>query len=408
MDNGANNAGRLRESATYKCPNCGGTVQYAIKERKFLCTSCRCEYSVQTKQTVDEYDFNQYAARAAAQQPLTGVTTIECASCGGEIYFNEHETARRCPMCGSANVRTQVATTGIAPEGIVPFRIDAYDAQEKFRIWIKKRWFAPNLLKKAYAEGNLQGIYVPFWTFDAYAQANYQGQGGRTRTRTTRDGKTETYTDWFPTSGSVQRSFDDILVCASQNQTGSNIRRVLPYNTISDINPYASEYLSGYVAERYSIDGRQCFVEARQEMESQLRSDAHTDILCKGYDSANVTSLQTFYQNVTYKSVLLPLYTAQYGYREKQYSYAVNGQTGKVVGGYPKSAIKITLFVLFILAILIGLFFLFGGDQEYQGDSYNYYYARAEAICYTMEETELPVYQTDVADGATIILSEES
>lgn len=359
------------QSTSYRCPNCNGIVTYDIKSKKFLCSSCKTEIAVETDGSVEEFDFAEYDLREKASALLEGVSTAVCQSCGGEIFFDVHDTAARCPMCGSPSIRTAVANSGIAPEGIVPFRIDSFDAQQRFRKWIAKRWFAPNRLKKAYGEGLLEGLYVPFWTYDADADASYSGRGGHTRVTRDSKGNTRTYVDWFPVFGSVGSSFNDILVCASQKQSGTIINRVLPYNTISDIEPYAQQYLSGYKAEHYSIDGKLCFETARGEMESTLRSMAHSDILAKGYDQAQVGTMHVSYRNVTYKSVLLPLYTAQYGYQGKTYYYVINAQTGKVAGKYPKSAIKILFAVLAALAVLAGIYYLVSLDEEQSTGAYD-------------------------------------
>jgi hypothetical protein len=153
---------------------------------------------------------------------------------------------------------------------------------------------------------------VPFWTYDAAASARYSGRGGHVRTRRDREGRVQSYVEWHYVSGYVERNFDDVLVCASQNSTGTLINKVVPYNTTSDIYPFASEYLSGYTAEMYSIDGRAGFETARRKMEAELRSSAQNDIRRRGYDRASVESLQAQYRNVTYKNVLLPMYRSQY------------------------------------------------------------------------------------------------
>lgn len=364
-------AAGVAQSTSVTCPNCGGKVEFDIKSRKFICTSCRTVIDVRPpKQTVDEYSINDYNIREKTNTPLSGVSVATCRNCGGEIYFDANETAKQCPMCGSSQIRVGVATSGVAPEGIVPFRIDAQDAQQKFRLWIKGRWFAPGLLKKAYAEGKLEGLYVPYWTYDAETCADYTGQGGRTRTVRDRDGNTRTVTDWYPVAGRVYQNFDDLLVCASAKNSGSVITTVEPYNTVSDIAPFTFEYLSGYKAERYSIDGLTCFRTAQQQMEDALRADAQSDILMKGFDQAMIHSFQPMYRNVTYKGVLLPMYTASYSYQGKIYSYAVNGQTGRVGGSYPKSVIKIVAAVLAALLVLFGLMYAFGAFED-DGGSYD-------------------------------------
>ncbi len=364
---------RLSGEGAKKCPNCGGVVSYDIKSRSFKCLSCGtvCEINP-PKGSVDEYSINDYRVRERSSAALTGVAYAKCDSCGGEIYFDANETAKRCPMCGSAHIRAEVAQSGIAPEGIVPFRIDSDDAQQRFHKWVNKRWFAPNLLKKAYGEGALEGLFVPFWTYDADAMAEYSGQGGRTRIVRDRKGNTRTYTDWYPVSGRVYNTFNDVLVCASKKASGTLIESVGPFNTVSDIVPFTPEYLTGYLAERYSIDGISSFAAARASMESTLRSQCHSDIITKGFNTATVSRFTPKYKDVTYKSVLLPLYSASYGYQGKTYSYAINGQTGRVTGSYPKSALKITLAVIAAIIVLLGLYWLFGTYSESSSGGYYY------------------------------------
>ncbi|MEG0750974.1 MAG: hypothetical protein RR998_04435 [Oscillospiraceae bacterium] len=357
------------EETAERCPSCGGVIEYDIKSGTFRCKSCGNEQKVTPeKQTVDEYSINDYRVRERTSPVLTGVSVARCENCGGEIYFESDETAKRCPMCGSPKIRVDTATSGIAPDGIVPFRVDCDDAQERFRQWIKKRWFAPGLLKKAYGEGALEGLYVPFWTYDADAMADYAGQGGRTRSVCDREGNRSTVTDWFPVSGRVYEKFDDVLVCASKKMSGTVVENVGAYNTISDVKPFAHQYLAGYKAERYSVDGVTCFARAREEMEDRLHSLADSDILSKGFSQADIRQFTARYKDVTYKNVLLPIYTASYGYKGATYGYAVNGQTGRVSGSYPKSAPKIAAAVVLGIAVLLGLMFLFGAFEDSGGN----------------------------------------
>ena len=163
-----------------------------------------------------------------------GETALRCDVCGAEFFLPAEGTATVCPMCGSPQIKPEEEHNGIPVEGVVPFAIDRYEAQKRFGQWIRKRWFAPASLKRTFAEGELVGMYVPFWTYDADAVTQYCGRGGRTHTRRGRDGKTETYTEWYPVSGVVRGYYDDIQVCASKTASGNLIQKVLPYNTIGD------------------------------------------------------------------------------------------------------------------------------------------------------------------------------
>ena len=73
------------------------------------------------------------------------------------------------------------------------------------------------------------------------------------------------------------------------------------------------------------------------------------------YDTSEVESLTTKYSNVTYKHVLLPLWSSAFGYKGKTYKYLINGETGKVSGDRPYSTIKITLAVVGVIATVSAL-----------------------------------------------------
>lgn len=354
-----------------QCPNCGGNIVFDVEAQQFRCASCGSVQQLEPdKAEVEEYDFSAYREREGQHMLDGGEETLTCASCGASVFLLPQDAATVCPMCGAPQLRVCEESNGIPVEGVVPFRLDRFEAQKIFGNWIRKRWFAPGSLKKLYAEGDLQGLYVPFWTYDAVAVAQYFGRGGRTRTRRTHDGKTETYTQWFPVSGTIHGSYDDIQVCASKAVSGNLIQKVLPYDSIRNTKPYQPQYLSGYKAERYTVDGIEGFGIARQIMERDLESRAERDIMSHGYSVANVTSLQPHYDSVRYKHILVPLWKAKYGYRGKTYHYMINGETGKVSAQYPISVPKVIAVVLAALLVIGGILFASGFFENSSGSSY--------------------------------------
>ena len=352
------------DTETFICQNCGGVMKFDIKKQKFECASCKTEYDLQTlSDAVKENDFNSYLEREKTAIPFEGMAVVSCQNCGMEISFSESQFATTCPMCGSTQVAAAKQSSGIPPDGLIPFKVDKKDAQEKFKAWVKSRWFAPNDFKKRYGEGDLAGMYLPFWTYDAYAVSHYWGRGGRHR-RVTQDGKTKTVTDWYPVQGIVNASFDDVQICASHKE--KNIEGILPYGTITNTRPFSVGYMSGYYAEVYKIKANKGFESAKVIMEKALRNLAAKDIR-RTYDVAEVQSLSTKYSNVTYKHVLLPLWSSAFGYKGKTYNYAVNGETGKVSGSRPYSAVKITLAVVATIALIVAIVMMSGKAEGYDG-----------------------------------------
>jgi predicted RNA-binding Zn-ribbon protein involved in translation (DUF1610 family) len=323
-------------------------MKFDIKKQVFACASCGAEYDLHTlSDTVKENDFSLYLEREKATIPFHGMAVVICQQCGMEISFSDAQFSATCPMCGSTQIAASKQSAGIPPDGVIPFKIDKQDAQQRFRAWVKSRWFAPSDFKNRYAEGGLAGLFLPFWTYDAYAVSRYKGRGGKDRQKKDKDGKYRTVTDWYPVSGVVSASFDDIQICASQKE--ENVEGILPYGTTTNTKPFSTGYLSGYYAEVYKIKADAGFESAKDIMENKLRSLAARDIK-RQYDRADVQSLITKYSNVTYKHVLLPLWSSAFGYKGKTYHYVINGETGKVSGNRPYSAIKITLAILGVAA----------------------------------------------------------
>lgn len=353
---------------TFVCNHCGGTIKFNIASQKFTCSSCKTEQSLETlSDTIIEYDFSKYLEREKASVPFEGMAVVVCQNCGLEITLSESQIAATCPMCASTQIASAKQHAGIAPEGVIPFQIDKHEAQKKFRTWVKSRWFAPNDFKKKYGEGALNGMYLPFWTYDASVLSRYKGEGGKYRQVKNKDGKEETVTDWYPVSGVVTSFFDDVQVCASEKE--KNIKGILPYNTVHDAKAYSPGYLSGYYAEIYKIKADTAFESAKKIMEAQMRDLAREKILSQ-YDTARVQSIDTTYSGVTYKHMLLPMWSSAYGYKSRTYSYLVNGETGKVSGQRPYSPAKIASAVICgIIALILAVMLLSGGEegeQQYQ------------------------------------------
>lgn len=360
----ANDMKTTVQTENFICPNCGGKLKHDISKDKFLCSSCGYEGELQAVvESVREFDFGDYARRESESVPFIGEAVAECHNCGSMVTFGEFETATTCPMCGSTQISAAKQKAGIPPEGIIPFKVDKQEAGQKFRMWVKKLWFAPNKLKTSVQEGSLKGKFVPFWTFDTDAFATYTGEGGRYRKVKDEDGKEHTETDWYSTSGVVEQSFDDILVCAGKGESMQDANDVGPFDTIGALRPYAPEYLSGYQAEVYSIKADEGFETAKQRIENELEQLADQEIRFH-FDTSRRVQIFPKYTNVTYKHVLLPVWTSLFGYSGKTYRYVVNGATGKVHGQRPYSAVKIVAAIVITLAVIIGAFLLFTQDEQ--------------------------------------------
>jgi hypothetical protein len=250
-----------------------------------------------------------------------------------------------------------------APESLLPFGVDAKRAKEIMVAWMKSRWFAPSDLSERARKDGMSGVYLPYWTYDSRTTTSYSGQRGhyyyvdesyrdsKGNRRTRRVRKTR----WHFTGGTVHVPFDDVLVAATKSLPQKLVDELEPWD-LGALTAYAPHYLSGFLAERYSIDLENGFVIAQDKMDPGIRSAIRRDI---GGDDQRILSMHVRHADVRFKHFLLPLWISSFRYGDKVYRFLVNARTGEGAGERPYSAIKIAFAVilgLIVVGILIYLF----------------------------------------------------
>ena len=330
-------------------------MTFNAKSQALQCESCGHQIPiVNDASKVVEHTLTRDRLAGLRPDPGRETSTMQCKGCGAKIEVDADCTSVNCPYCGNVYVLAEKQEQALPPDGIVPFRIDQKQVGEIFRNWLSKRSFAPNALKNLYQSGKLTGIYLPYWTFDARASAYYTAQGGRNRVEHKKgpDGKvhTETHTDWFFTNGHVSHNFDDVLVRATEHMDLALLGNVESFGTTKAVS-WSPDYFAGYRAECFTKPLESGHNDARKIMEQKLTADARQDVLGR-FDAVRDLKVQSTYRNETFKYVMLPVYTTSYQYGNETYHVVINGETGAISGSYPKSPVKIILFILAIIAII--------------------------------------------------------
>jgi DNA-directed RNA polymerase subunit RPC12/RpoP len=303
-----------------------------------------------------------------------GVATIsfQCRECGATVSTAPNERTVQCTYCASHSVvQTPPDPNLIQPESLIPFRVAKDRAVESFKGWLGGLWFRPSNLKSMAQLEQIFGVYVPYWTFDADVRSEWRAERGWYYYETetyyeTENGQTVAktrevrHTRWEPAWGQRQDHYDDVLVCASKGLHEQLANSFATFDT-QHLLAYAPGYLAGWRAESYAIDLPSAWTKAQSKIESSQQSKCHGDV---GGDEVRGLVVQNQYANETFKHVLLPVYVAAYRYNNKPYRFLVNGQTGEVRGEAPYSWVKITLAVLAVIAVIVALVLIFGGDGE--------------------------------------------
>ncbi len=352
------------EEHLFPCPSCGADMRFDPAAGALVCDFCGHSEAARDDapppRPIAEMDFRAALESRLPEAETQELRTVGCPNCGAHVTFDDLTHAGECPFCATPVVIDTGKRRQIKPRGVVPFAIDERTAHKAMNDWLGRLWFAPGGLKQYARKGRrMQGIYVPYWTFDADTETTYRGQRGTAyyvnRTVTV-NGKTQTRRvrkiRWRPVSGRVARFFDDVLVLASKSLPKRHTEALEPWN-LSHLEPYRPDYLAGFGAEGYAVDLQEGFEIARAHMDRVILRDVKFDI---GGDEQRVHEVNTTVRDVTFKHVLLPVWLAAYKYRGKTYRFVVNGQSGKVQGERPWSAWKIALAVLagLIVAAAIG------------------------------------------------------
>ncbi len=347
----------------FPCDQCGALVTFQPGSNDLACNYCGHRTQIERAEgLIQEYDLKEALQWLSNAGPVDEKPKTQCTSCAAQFDFDRHVHSGECPFCGTPIVIGTGSDKHIKPKSLLPFRITEEQARKQFRQWIGKLWFAPGKVRK-YARGQsrLNGVYVPFWTYDSMTHTQYVGERGdaymvpQTYTsmengRRVRRTRMVRKIRWRPVRGRVRRFFDDILVGASRSLPRRITDSLAPWD-LESLTPYNEKYLSGFQAEIYQVEVDQGFDAAVAVMNSIIRHDISGDI---GGDQQRIHHADTRHSNTTFKHLLLPVWSAGFTFKGKTYRFVVNARTGKVQGERPYSPWKIALTVIAgVLAVLI-------------------------------------------------------
>lgn len=340
-----------------KCPNCGATVVFDPESGGMLCEFCGYKTELpkpDSDNAICELDFES-AEKTASFEWGAQKKSVVCKQCGAETIYDALETAAVCPFCGSTSVMPAASNDSMSPGAVCPFAISKEKAGQRFTSWLGGKIFTPSKAKKSARPESFQGIYLPYWTYDAQTTSSFTARAGYDR-RVKRGDNYVTETTWRPVRGVYQEFIDDETVMASKKSEESIVKKCEPFD-FSKLVPYSPQVVAGFIAERYSIGLKEGWGIAQNQIKKQLQSHIHQYIRnnwkCDRVDSLHFSTL---YSNITYKYILVPVWISSFKFNDKVYQFVVNGQTGKVGGHAPVSALRVLAAVALGLLALVVLF----------------------------------------------------
>jgi len=348
------------EAKDYKCPSCAAALIYNPEKAVWNCKSCSNDYRLEDLQ-VNEVDFEDLD-----DYDMIDVDEYTCSNCGAKIVADENTSATSCVYCGGNAIIKNRLKGFLKPKSIIPFKTTKEQAMNGIFKFCKKRPFAPSeFLKKSQIE-KVVGIYIPFWLYDCSAIGSIDGTANK-KTVWYENDYEYTKDEVFNIYRSGMADFIKIPVDASSEFDDATMDSLEPFDYSAMVN-FTPAYFAGFFADKYDVAVGEAYTRAKNRVSNALEDYLLADVDISQYADINFnnSNINTYLHGFQY--ALLPVWMLNIRYKNKTYLFAMNGQTGKMIGHVPISLIK---FLIWTLGCFIGIFMVvlillnLGGDYNW-------------------------------------------
>ena len=380
------------QTVNYQCPACTGPLHFVGAAGKLECDYCGSTYDIaeieklyaqkeeaavsaskaETKKKKAQQQKAEKEAREAAEngwdlsgagsewteEEAGGLRTYTCPSCGAEIVCDQTTAATSCVYCGNPTVVPGQFDGMLKPDYVIPFKLDKESAVNALKQYYKGKKFLP----KTFSAGNhieeIQGVYVPFWLFNGSAHGEIVMEASRSTTTRLSDEEITT-TQHFHVERGGDIRFERVPVDGSSKMPDEHMDAIEPFD-YSEMKQFSTAYLPGYLADKYDVGVEECAKRADLRLENSTVGMLQRTVT--GYDSEMILDKSVQLQHGKAKYALLPVWMLHTKWNNKDYLFAMNGQTGKLIGDLPVSKGKfaawfagIAVPLMIILGLLTGL-----------------------------------------------------
>ncbi len=323
----------------YKCPNCGGYLQFGENHQNMQCPYCESQFDLE--QVLDheanlesqepEFQWDESQTVAWSESEQSQLHSYICPACGGEILTEETTAATFCPYCENPAIMPGQVSGGLKPDGVIPFKKTKADAEKAFLELCKGKPLLPRFFTQEQRVEKITGMYVPFWLYDC--QGDFRGNYKATRVHTWSDSKyIYTRTNHYHVVRAADAEFISIPMDASQKMDNAIMESIEPFD-YSQVVDFETAYLSGFLADKYDVESAEGQDRIKQRVSASINSLISGTII--GYHSVVPISTRLNVKHGKAKYVLLPVWMLHTKYKDKTYVFAMNGQTGKMTGTFP-------------------------------------------------------------------------
>ncbi len=328
----------------YQCPNCTGPLHFVGASGQIECDYCGTNYDVEVIEQI--YADKEEAASATGVEPKWDVNmaggewsdeeaahlrAYSCPSCGAELIMDDTTAATSCPYCGNPTVVPGQFAGYLRPDYIIPFKLDKESAISALTKHYKgKKFLSATFLAKNHIE-EIKGVYVPFWLFDGKADAMMRFKGSVVRTHVSGDEEV-TVTKHYRILREGNISFNRVPVDGSSKMPDAHMDAIEPFN-YADLKSFSTAYLPGFMADKYDMSVEDCQQRANSRIEKSTEDAMSATIA--GYTTVFPEHSEINLTKGEVKYALMPVWMLSTRWNDKTFLFAMNGQTGKLIGDLP-------------------------------------------------------------------------
>jgi len=339
----------------YKCPNCGGAVKFDNSTQNMKCPHCEAEFETTAladyqkeveSQAKDRFDWKA-GSETWDEGSFGDLGTGSCPSCGAELIGDKSTIAMLCPCCGNAQIAQKRVDGMLKPDYCLPFKLEKKSAVDALKKFCDGKRLLPDFFKKENRIESIQGIYTPFWLFDAKVQARIRCKATKVKSYSD-ENNDYTKTDYYSVVRDGSLNFEKIPVDGSDKIDEACMDAIDPFD-YTQINNFQSEYLAGYSAKKYDKD-----VEASKESaNAKIKNSVEKEFVgsITGYSTVELENSTVNIDSGKVSYALMPLWILNTKYKDENYQFIMNAQTGKFVGRLPVDKGKAIKFMLMFTAI---------------------------------------------------------
>lgn len=323
----------------YKCPACGGAIEFDSTAQKMKCPYCDTEFDLKTLEDYEKELHSdvqddmvwEQAERSRWQEEDGQAAIYVCQSCGGEIIADETTAATSCPYCSNPVVMTQKVAGELKPDFIIPFQLNKQQAKDAYYRFLKGKHLLPKVFKDENHIDEIKGLYVPFWLFDADADAHIRYRATKVRTWSDRN-YYYTQTKFYAVTREGGLGFQRVPVDGSSKMPNDLMESLEPYDFSKAVD-FKTAYLAGYLADKYDVSDLESINRANERIrQSTVETFAST---VKGYQTVTPEDNHIHLINGKTKYAFYPVWLLNTTWQDQKYLFAMNGQTGKFIGDLP-------------------------------------------------------------------------